>query len=62
VRNGVGDRAKPFEAQIAVARRDRQARHLGRGDAGAMDVELPVAEPVSVADGRSISSAPSTLV
>ena len=34
----------PFEAKVAVARRDRKPRHFGRLHAGAVHVELLVAE------------------
>src|SRR5262249_3006910 len=42
--DGVGDRSRPFEAEIAVARLHRQPRDLGRLHARAMHVELLVAE------------------
>src|SRR5215213_3789954 len=50
MRNGVLDRTRPLKAQIAVAGLHRQARHLGRADALAVDVELLIAEAVGPAD------------
>src|SRR5439155_27296674 len=47
--NGISDRPVPTKARIAVARRDRQPRHLGRMKARAMQVELRGAETISPA-------------
>src|SRR5262245_62524354 len=47
MRDGVRDRAFPFEAEVAVARLHRQPRHLGGREARAMQIELGVAEPVA---------------
>ena len=47
--HGLGDRSAPFEAQIAVAGRDRKTRHLRRLDARPVDVELTIAEAIGVA-------------
>ena len=60
MRHGFFDRARPDEAQVAVARFDRP----GRGEASEarnMHVQLPVAEPV-VAEPRValVDLAPST--
>src|SRR5579883_63272 len=51
VRDSVGDRTSPLEAEVAVARLHRQPRHLGRLDARPVHVELLVAEPVREAGG-----------
>src|SRR5690348_11390257 len=51
MRNRLGDRPVPFEAEIAVAGLDGQPRHLRRLHAGPMHVELAVAEAVGEADG-----------
>src|SRR5262249_25080201 len=44
--DGVGNRPIPLEAEVAVARLDRKARHLGRMKARSMQIELRGAEPV----------------
>src|SRR6516162_10258070 len=46
VRDRVGNGSIPFEAQIAVPRLDRQARHFGRMHAWSMQIELRRAEAV----------------
>ena len=46
----IRDRSAPFKTKIAVAGRDRKPRHFRGLDAGAMNVELPVAETIGVAD------------
>src|SRR5262249_6985902 len=48
--NRIRDRPDPFETQIAVARRDRDASDLGRLHAGPMNIELPIAEAIGIAD------------
>jgi endonuclease YncB( thermonuclease family) len=50
MRNGVGDRALPFEAEVAVAGRNRQTRDLGRRYPRPMHVELDVTKPICPAD------------
>src|SRR5262245_64191599 len=40
VDDGVGNRPIPLEAEVAVARLDRKARHLGRMKARSMQIEL----------------------
>ena len=49
MRDGVGDRPIPFEAQIAVAGRNRQPRHFGGLYARPVHIELLVAEAIGVA-------------
>src|SRR6516225_9071963 len=49
VGDGVRNRPVPLEAQIAVARLDRQPRHLGWVKARPMQIELRGAEPVGPA-------------
>ena len=49
VDDGVGDRPIPLEAEVAAARLDRKARHLGRMKARSMQIELRGAEPVGPA-------------
>jgi hypothetical protein len=60
MRDRIRDRSLPFEAQVAVARLDRQARDLRRLQPGPVQVEPGVAEPVGEADRRGTASAPST--
>src|SRR5690349_24718443 len=48
MRNRIRDRSNPFKAQVAIARRDGQARHLGRPNTRSMDIELLVAEAIGV--------------
>src|SRR5262245_62868390 len=47
--DGIRDRPVPLKAKIAVARRDRQPRHLGRMKARTMQVELRGAETIGPA-------------
>src|SRR5262249_4557776 len=47
--DGTRDRPVPLKAKIAVARRDRQPRHLGRMKARTMQVELRGAETIGPA-------------
>src|SRR5262245_13301151 len=49
VDDGVGNRPIPLEAEVAVARLDRKARHLGRMKARSMQIELRGAEPIGPA-------------
>src|SRR5215471_4750541 len=49
VDDGVGNRPIPLEAEVAVARLDRKARHLGRMKARSMQIELGGAEPIGPA-------------
>src|SRR5580700_10609378 len=49
MRDGIGNRPHPFEAQIAVAWCDRQPRYLGRLHAWPVHVELLVTEAVGIA-------------
>src|SRR5215468_11166421 len=49
VGDGVGNRPVPLEAEVAVARLDRQPRHLGRMKARSMQIELRGAEPTGPA-------------
>src|SRR5262249_32842867 len=50
MRNSVRYRPVPFETQVAIAGRDRDAGDLRRLHAGSMNVELPIAETISIAD------------
>src|SRR5262245_55332080 len=47
--DGIRDRPVPLKAKIAVARRDRQPRHLGRMKARTMQVERRGAETLGPA-------------
>src|SRR5215475_2609697 len=46
MRDSAFDRPLPFEAEIAIARRHRQARNLCRLHAGSVHIELLVAETI----------------
>src|SRR5262245_61154615 len=49
VDDGVGNRPIPLEAEVAIARLDRKARHLSRMKARSMQIELRGAEPIGPA-------------
>src|SRR5215510_9890415 len=51
--DGTRDRPVPLKAKIAVARCDRQPRHLGRMKARTMQVELRGAETLGPALGTA---------